>query len=231
MKFIAEIPVRLGSKRVPKKNLRLINGKPMVAYAVEAAKASKYLEDVYINSESEILKKLANELGVKFYKRKEELAKDEVTSDEFNYDFLQNNDCDALVMVNPVSPLIEPEDIDNAIEYFLKNDFDTMISVNEVRLQAFYKNEPINIRIDEKLKMTQNILPIQICSWAVTIWKKSSFIESFEKNGFAVFNGKLGFFPLSPLKALKVSYEDDFKLAESIITSRKNKTQKIEYYS
>ena len=230
MKYIAEIPVRLGSKRVPKKNLRLICGKPMVSYAVEAAKASKYIDKIFINSEDEILRKIANELSVNFYKRKAELSIDTVTSDEFNYDFLLNNDCDALVMVNPVSPLITSDDIDLAIETFEKGNFDTLISVKEERLQSFYLGKPININIHEKLAMTQNINPIQIISWAVSIWKKKSFMESYEKNGYAVFNGKLCLFPINPLHALKISYEEDFFLAEIMISAKKYHNEDTKYY-
>ena len=229
-KYIAEIPVRLGSKRVPQKNLRLLAGKPMVAYAIEAARKSKLVNDVYVNSESPILEKLANEWGVKYYKRKPELAIDTVTSDEFNYDFLKNNDCDAVVMVNPISPLVTTEDIDNAIIYFEENKLDTLISVKEERLQTFYLNKPVNINIDEKLAMTQNIHPVQICSWAVSIWRKTNFMKSFEEKGFAVFNGKIGLFPINPIRALKISYEEDFQLAEYLIEAQKNKPKEIQYY-
>lgn len=230
MKYIAEIPVRLGSKRVPKKNLRLINGKPMVAYAIEAAKGSKYISEVYINSESLILERLAKEMSIKFYKRKPELAEDTVTSDEFNYDFLINNECDAVVMVNPVSPLVSSEDIDLAIEAFEKGEYDTLISVKEERLQSFYLGKPINIQTDEKLAMTQNINPVMIASWSVSIWRKSSFIKSYEKNGYAVFNGKLCLYPINPLHTLKISYEEDFLLAEMIIKSKDFQKEEIKYY-
>ena len=229
-KYIAEIPVRLGSKRVPQKNLRLLAGKPMVAYAIEAARKSKLVNDVYVNSESPILEKLANEWGVKYYKRKPELAIDTVTSDEFNYDFLKNNDCDAVIMVTPISPLVTTEDIDNAIIYFEENKLDTLISVKEERLQTFYLNKPVNINIDEKLAMTQNIHPVQICSWAVSIWRKTSFMKSFEEKGFAVFNGKIGLFPINPIRALKISYKEDFQLAEYLIEAQKNKPKEIQYY-
>ncbi len=230
MKYIAEIPVRLGSKRVPKKNLRLINGKPMVAYAIEAAKGSKRISEVFINSESKVLEKLAGELGVKFYQRKPKLAEDTVTSDEFNYDFLMNNECDAVVMVNPVSPLVTSEDVDLAIDTFEKGNYDTLISVKEERLQTFYLGKPLNININEKLAMTQNINPVQIASWAVSIWRKESFIRNYEEKGFAVFNGKLCLFPINPLHALKISYEEDFLLAEMIIASKGAIKKEIKYY-
>ena len=55
MKIIGMIPARLGSKRVPKKNLRLLNGRPLISYNIETAVKSGVLDEVYVNSEAEII--------------------------------------------------------------------------------------------------------------------------------------------------------------------------------
>ena len=110
MKYVAEIPARFGSKRVKNKNLKLLNGKPMISYAIEAAKKSSLIDEVYVNSEHDDIGNIGIDLGVNFYKRNKNLADDETSSDEFNYDFLKNIECDILVMINPVSPLILSED-------------------------------------------------------------------------------------------------------------------------
>jgi CMP-N-acetylneuraminic acid synthetase len=232
IKFVAEIPARLGSKRVKQKNLRLIDGKPMIAYAIEACKCSDKISEIYINTESELIGSLADEFGVNFYKRKPELATDKVVSDQFNYDFLQNIDCDALVMVNPVSPLVEAEDINSAIEYYLEHDLDTLVTVRNEQLQAFFEGEALNFSTNGLLPMTQNISPIQLCVWTVCIWNKRKFMESYEKNGYAVFCGKVGLWPISPIKSIKVSYEDDFRMAEQILKARNLSSEdyKAEYY-
>ena len=60
MKRIAMIPARMGSKRVPNKNLRILAGKPLIAYIIEAVKASKKFDDIYINSESDVFADIAN---------------------------------------------------------------------------------------------------------------------------------------------------------------------------
>lgn len=231
MKYVAEIPVRLGSKRVPKKNLRLICGKPMVGYAVEACKQSKRLDEVYINSEAEELKTLADDYGVNFYRRKPELAEDHVVQDEFNYDFLSNVECDVLVMVNPVSPLVLPEDIDDVIRFFEEGDYDTVISVKEEQLQSFYRNEPLNLDIHKKLPMTQDLDPVQLCCWTVCVWKAEKLRTHFEKNGFGVFVGRLGLYPFDHIRALKVSTETDFRIAEVVIEARNRPTTDAAYYS
>ena len=220
MKYVGEIPARLGSKRVKLKNLRLIGDKPMIAYAIEACKESKNLADIYVNTESDKIGKVAEHFGAKHYLRSQELSQDHIVSDQFNYDFLMNTDCDAVVMVNPVSPLVLPEDIDNAIEIFEKESLNTLITIKEEKLQSFYKNEAINFDVNKLLPMTQDLSPIQLCAWTVCIWRKDSFIESYNKNGHAVFHGKVGFYPIDPLRAIKISEEHDFKLAEALINER-----------
>jgi CMP-N-acetylneuraminic acid synthetase len=221
MKIIAEIPARYGSKRVKNKNLKLLNGKPLISYVIEAAKNATKIDRIFINSESDEIGKIADEYDIDFYKRSAELAEDHIVSDQFNYDFLRNTDCDVLVMINPVSPLITGNDIDEAIDYYFTNQLDTLISIREEKFQAFFQDKPINFNINELLPMTQNLLPIQICSWAINIWNKNIFLKHYEEKGHAVFSGKVGFFPLDRIKSLKISEPIDFKMAELVLKSMK----------
>lgn len=217
MNIIAEIPARASSKRVKNKNLRFLNGRPMICYAVEAAKDSKLLTDIYINSDSDEIGEYGKTLGVKYYKRPEHLGSDTTTSDEYNYDFFKTIKPDLLVQVNPVCPLITGNDIDDIIQYYLENDIDSLVTVREERFQAFCDGKAINFNIDEQLPRTQDISPILICAWPVCIWKRETFISSYNDNGHAVFSGKLDLYPVSFLTALKISYEEDFQLAEKLM--------------
>ena len=220
MKIVGEIPARLGSKRVKQKNLRLLHGKPMITYAIDAAKQATTLSEIYVNSESDILGDIAKANGVSFYKRSPELAEDNISSDKFNYDFIRSTGTDILVMINPVSPLITGEDIDAVVNYFLQNEFDSVISVREERLQAFCEGKPINFNPDALLAMTQDIPPIQLCAWSVCVWRATTFLQSYEEKGHAVFSGKVGFYPLSIFKSVKISTEEDFRLAEALLYYR-----------
>ena len=152
MKIIGEIPARMGSKRVKQKNLRMLDGKPMVAYAIEAALGSSMLDEVYVNTESDILGRVATEYGAKFFKRRPELASDEAKQEEFNYDFIKNTGADVLVMINPVCPLVGSKDIDQVVSFFLENDYDTVISAEEIFQQAFCEGKPVNINPNQFLK-------------------------------------------------------------------------------
>ena len=94
MKILGMIPARLGSKRVPNKNLRLINGKPLVQYITKTASKINLFDQVFINSEGIIFEEISKKCGVDFYLRPEELASDEATNDDFVLDFLEKNECD-----------------------------------------------------------------------------------------------------------------------------------------
>ena len=74
MKIVAEIPARAGSERVKNKNLKLLNGKPLISYAMEAAKSATLLTDIYVNSDSDKIGSYAKTQGVKYYKRPEHLG-------------------------------------------------------------------------------------------------------------------------------------------------------------
>ena len=231
-KYIAEIPARINSNRVKKKNIRLLNGKPMIQYAIEACKASNKINKVYVNTDSDSIGKIALDNDVGYYKRSDDLATDTCKQDEFNYDFLKNMDCEAVVMVNPVSPLVESSDIDSAIEYFEQEKLDSLITTKKEQLHAFFKNIPLNFSTESLLPATQDIDPVYICTWNICIWRKTVFMKAYEEHGYAAFSGVVGYWSIDPIKAVKISYEEDFRMAEEILKSRESRTAdyKAVYY-
>jgi CMP-N,N'-diacetyllegionaminic acid synthase len=217
LKIIGEIPARIGSERVQKKNLRDLAGQPLIRYAIESAKKSKLLTDIYVNTESEIIGQYALEQGVKFYKRDEKLASSDTKQDEFNYDFIVNTDVDILVLINPVCPLITGSDIDAVIQGHLQSKNTVTITCMQQQLHAFSSGKPINFSIDKMLPKTQDIPPIVICTWSIAIWNALEFKKQYEEYGCAVFFGKIGLFPLPFLKSIKISTEEEFILADTLI--------------
>ena len=69
MKTVCMIPARLGSSRVKKKNLRLINGKPLISYIIDTVKQCDCFDEIYLNSEALIFKEIADQHSISFYKR------------------------------------------------------------------------------------------------------------------------------------------------------------------
>ena len=146
-KTIAMIPVRLGSKRVKNKNLRLIDGKPLISYVLETAIKSNIFDEIYINSESDIFEPIAKKYGVKFYQRPAYLAEDDKTNDDFTYDFLQNIECDDLIQLLTTSPFMSVSDVTSFVNKFHDNNYETLISVNNVQIESIYDGNPINFKL------------------------------------------------------------------------------------
>lgn len=222
-KLVCHIPARKGSKRVPSKNLRFLAGKPLIAYAILCAKEAGCFEDIYVNTDSDPLLALAESYGVKSYRRDAWLASDEAKGDDFTADFISNIKPDTLLMINPVCPLIETEDVKNAIRAYQESDCDTLISCEETKMQVFFEKEGVNIDADAALEPTQNNHPVQILNWAVTIWDAKIFSETYQKSKKGYLGQNRILFPIDPLKAIKISYEKDFQMAEQLLLSKNKK--------
>lgn len=218
--IIAHVPARIGSVRVKRKNLVLLHNRPLISYVLDALKESTIPLDYYVNSESDEILEVGKSLGALSYKRKEELAHSDVVQDDFNYDFICNKNPDVLVLVNPVCPLIKSEDIDNVVNYFLNNDYDTVVTTTSHGIHSFYKNEPINFSIKNKLEKTQDLDPVVCCNWAICVWDAKKFKKHYEEFGHAVFVGNIGTFELPLLRSIKISNHDDLELVKVILKSR-----------
>lgn len=217
--IILHIPAREGSKRVPRKNMRTMNNKPMISYTIESSTKANITKEIFVNTDStEILdyvKKTYPEINT--YKREKSLANDTASSDEFNYDIIKNLKADTLIMINPVCPLITSQDIINAVDAYKKNDCDTLISSSSTQMQTFCNNNPINIDLNAPLAPSQENDLIITLNWAITIWDGKKFKKRMEEKGYASLGDNRLLFDIDPLHAIKISEEKDFVLAEKLL--------------
>ena len=137
MKIIAIIPARGGSKRLPRKNIYPIWGKPMLSWSVAAAKASKHISDVWVTTEDEEIKKIAEECGAKVHVRNRFLSGDKVYKMEAIRDCFSAIDDghDVVVSLQANSPEVTSELLDSAIETFVKEDRNELMSVGPNLMQ------------------------------------------------------------------------------------------------
>lgn len=113
---LAVIPARGGSKRTPRKNLKSYRGKPLLQWALEAARGSKYLDMVLVSSEDDEILALAEVLGAQTLHRPPELATDDATNEDVVRHALSVFPCSWAVLLQPTSPLRTAADIDGCIE-------------------------------------------------------------------------------------------------------------------
>ena len=228
-RIIAMIPARIGSTRLKLKNLALINKKPMIAYSILAAKKSGIFDNIVINSDSEIFKSIADRYGVDFYKRPKNLGGSKTKSDDVVLDFVNQFSSDTVVWVNPISPLQTGDEIKKVVQYFQNEDLDSLITVKSEQVHCTYLGKPINFEEMGKFAQTQDLEPVNPFVYSIMMWKTKPFIEAMNKNGFAFFVGKVGFYPVSKLSTLIVKNEEDLRLADYILRSKEKKNSNIEY--
>ena len=218
-KYVAMIPARMGSKRIPLKNIRYMGDKPLIRYPVELALSSGAFESVWLNSEDERLGRIVHRFGASFHKRPAEHATDTATNREYTYEFAQNHSCDYIVMINPTSPLLRLDTLKNFIDYVDSNDFSTVLSVTSIKEESFYKGEPINFSLDEKVN-SQLLEPIESICWALTAWKRETFINLQDQGINPVYGGRIGRFVIPKDECCDLDTMEDWKIAEGILMSR-----------
>lgn len=139
MQVLIVIPARGGSKGIPRKNLRLLGGKPLIYYTIKnALQISNVEADVYVSSDDDEILSVANKIGAKCFKRSDVLAGDDVTLDSVIFDVYdtikkkESKDYDLIITLQPTSPLLETSSIESAIDFMINDDsFDTLISCKE----------------------------------------------------------------------------------------------------
>lgn len=229
-KMIAMIPARLGSKRIPKKNIRYMGDKPLIQYPIDLALRSGAFESVWVNTESKELGKVIQTMGAQFHERPRELAGDTATNREFTYEFLEKHPCDYVVMVNTTSPLLRQETLDKFMEYVKENDFDTVLSVVSEKEETFYQDKPLNFSLQEKVN-SQLLEPVEKIVWAMTAWKRKTFMRLQEEGKNPVFGGKIGKFAIPKDESCDLDTEEDWRIAEGILLSRTLAVKKERYVS
>mgnify|MGYP006092942939 CR=1 FL=1 len=138
MKIIALIPLRGGSKSIVDKNIKEIAGKPLCEWTLRAAVESKFIDQVFVSTDSNKIKKVVEglNLDIKIIDRPDILATDEASTESVMLHFMDQVDFDCLVTIQATSPLLESHHLDSALEYFHSKDFDSLLSA--VRTKRFF---------------------------------------------------------------------------------------------
>ncbi|MDT0688595.1 acylneuraminate cytidylyltransferase family protein [Salegentibacter sp. F188] len=137
MRVLGIIPARGGSKGVPGKNIRKFEGKPLISYAIETGKKSKFLSELVVNTEDEEISRISEEYNCRVITRPVEFASDTSNVVETVLDTLQKFEAenfffDAVLLLQPTAPLRTAKDIDNAIKMLESEGTDAVISMVSV---------------------------------------------------------------------------------------------------
>ncbi len=139
--FLAIIPARGGSKRLPRKNILDLAGKPLIAWSIEAGRQSRYIDKVIVTSDDDEILTIAERYRSDTIKRPDELASDSATSFDAIRHTIENVEFyDYIVLLQPTSPLRTAQHIDEAIELLMSKSADAIISVTEMDHSPLWSN-------------------------------------------------------------------------------------------
>lgn len=165
-RILAVIPARGGSKGIPRKNMRLMHGKPLVSYAIENALSCSLISDVVVSSDSEEVLAYASQFeDVTCLDRSSELAQDAVTLDPVIYDAVVRCEdksgikYDTVVTLQPTSPLLTVDTLTRALQSFINNETDSMISVVNTPHLRWKKDDKGRIVQDYIKRLNRQQLP------------------------------------------------------------------------
>lgn len=138
LRVLALVPARRGSKRLPLKNIRLLNCKPLLAYSIEAANGCEYVDRCVVSTEDEEFAEIARRCGADVpFLRPMELASDTSKPMEYVMDCVERLESmgerfDVLCLLQPTSPLRTSDDVTGALEAFVANGRRGLVSVSKV---------------------------------------------------------------------------------------------------
>ncbi len=198
-RFICVIPARSGSKGIKNKNIKIIGGKPLIYWTINAALKSKFFSKVIVSTDSPQIKKLALKYGAECpFLRPKIFSGDKtptIKAIKHVVTYLKNKinfiDYDSIVLLQPTSPLRKTSDIDKSIRLFLSNkNASSLISVSEVsdnhpaRMYFLKNNFLLKHSLSEKITGTprQKLKKMYLRNGAIYIIKKKNLTSSFIGN-------------------------------------------------
>lgn len=224
--IIGIIPARGGSKGVPRKNIKLLNGIPLILFTIKPALNCKVITDVVVTTDDEEIRKIAQENGAKApFLRPKELATDNALAVPtikhalLEMEKIENKKYDYVVMLQPTAPLRTREDIENALKLLIEKGADGIISVVEVgnyhpmKMKKFEGERLIDYEKPPVENPPRQILPkVYIVNGAIYATKRDVFVEK------ETFKGDycLGYI-MPPERSVNIDNEIDFKVAEYLL--------------
>ncbi len=214
MSFTALIPMRGGSKSIPNKNIKLFGGKPLCAWVLDAVKNSKFIDEIYVSSDSNRILEIVEKINkkVNLLKRSPSLAKDKTSTEEVMLDFASKFNFDNLVTLQVTSPFTSSKDIDNAIKIFKQEGMDSLFT--SVRIKRFFWGDnmkPLNYNPRKRL-MRQDFKGTLMENGAFYITNRN--VLSKYKCRLA---GKIGSYEMPMINSMELDEIEDWKAMSKLI--------------
>ena len=221
-KIIGLVLLRGGSKRIPRKNIKELNGKPLCSYIIDTLSKSKFVDEIYVSTEDKEIAKISADCGATVIERPLELADDYTTSESVIEDFSKKVNFSIFVLAEATQPLITTEDIDGAIKTFLKSDCESLIVLENRKYALWGINgkyaKSLNHNSDEYRRSQE----FEGCNLQTGVWITSK--EAFLKSNNTLLSGKIGYY-IIPHISIDIDNAIDFEIAELVIKKQIKENQ------
>ncbi len=224
MKCLAIIPARGGSKGVPDKNIRNINGHPLIAWSIRQALVVPSITNVVVSTDSEEIALIASEYGAEVpFIRPIELAQDETPTEPVmahSIEWYESHGIkhDAVILLQPTSPLRLPESLQEAVECFEAENASSLLSVCENHAFFWRKISPVSASYDYKNRPRRQDINEDERSYKETGSIYITLLDAFKKYNNRLVEEILPF-EMAEIESYEIDTEVDFLVIESLMNS------------
>lgn len=229
-KVLVVIPARGGSKGILKKNIKILHGKPLIQYTVEAAQDSMYVDDIIVSTDDEEIQKVSESLGIKVVPRPDRISGDNalvVDALRYTLDTLEEEGAlyDIVLLLEPTSPLRTSETIDSCIKEFKHDNVKNVVTFSETDLPPDRIWRLDNKSIEPYIAGANPWLPRQQLE---TGYQLNGLVYALDvvnframKNSQTILNGEIT--PVITPKEISIDIDDmlDFKMIEFLMKDNK----------
>ena len=213
MKIVSVILARGGSKGIPSKNIIDLKGKPLISYTIQASQKSN-VDSTWVSTDCPTIKTISETLNANVIDRPKEISGDFSKSEEALLHFSKKIDFDILVFIQPTSPLLKSEDINQGIKLLLNDN--KCSSVFSVYKQHWLPKwsldiEPLNWDVKNR-PMRQEVDEEYIENGAFYITKKNDLLNSKLR-----YSGKKNVVIMPYLRSFQIDTVDDLNLIEGLL--------------
>jgi len=220
MNVVAIIPARGGSKTIPKKNIRNLCGKPLIAYVIETAQKVREIDKVIVSTEDQEIAEIAKKYGAEVpFIRPKELAKDKTPTLpvlQHAVRWLEEKERyrpEIVVLLYATSPLLTEKKVSEAIRMIIEEDFDSVLSVVEDRGHYWIEKKDGHERLYPKIiRNRQLVKPLLRENGAVYVCKTHLLMKQNE-----IVGGKIGFLVMKKWESIDIDEPKDFEFAEFLL--------------
>ena len=225
MNIIALIPARGGSKRIPKKNIKLFNGEPLVNHSIKYAKNCNLIDEIYVSTDDEEISLISSKAGASVIKRPINISGDNATTESAIKHTLKSlsKKPDIIVLLQPTSPYRPKDSLKEALNKFIDNDYDSLLSITPTHRFIWSIDKKNNLKASYdflKRPRRQDLKTSEINfieNGSLYIFKYESFLLSENRLG-----GKIGYVEFDEEFSHEIDTYYDFKFLEGLVKNETN---------